>query len=494
MYLVFGMLLTFFAGYLLLITLKARLNPYELLVLSVVVGLGLMTQLLFLLEILNISFSIINIFLSLIVINFVLSLLNRKRILSIKVGGFMINIKGCWNWLYGLSRTEKVMVIGLIFLILSAFARAFYWPVYYWDALALYDYRARIFTAAEGIAKSSEISSLPLHSYPPMTSLAHTFVYLLGGNLANPQFIYPLFYLAFIGTFYFSLKKYCQRGVSLFMTLFLASIPMFVEFAANAYTNLPYAFYFSIGTIYLYRFFKEEKIYLLLISSILIGLSGWTRSPTEQFFVVNLMVLILWCFTKRKFLLSPLIFASIFSLLAMPWRVYVSHVLHLDATAREVTDALNAGLTKMIDPEKFITVLFLLWGSIKNVSGIVILLVLISIIIFPRKSRKNIYLLIILIFNVLVFIGGSYAFSLSWPDWKDSITNSSNRLSMIFSPVALYYLAIIFPAFKPVRKDQETKRNTIRSSKFFVSFKNSLLEFIVHNDKRLIKNCRQKGE
>lgn len=441
MLILFGLVLTIILGSLVLTLLRAKLNIFEHALLGITIGLGLVTQILFILDIIQVKYSVASVLTTLVIVDGILVLLTYRRVISFisnvkihSVNKNMLN-RGMLNFNTGIC-------LAIAFFITGAFVKSLFWPVWLWDALALYDYRGKIFFDAQGIADSINISSLAPHSYPPMTSLAHTFIYILGGINANPQFIYPLFYLSLLVIFYITLKRECSTRVSLIITLFLTTIPAFVSFAANAYTNLPYAFYLGIGSVYLYRFIKEQNISLLIISGILMGLAGWTRSPTEQFFIANVLTVTIWCLVKRKFVYAPVLLVLIYSLFAIPWRIYTVEVLQVDAVSSEVTNALQAGMSNPIDIGRFFTVLYLLWGSIKNVSGYILVMVLVSTMLFTKASKRNFYLFAILIINLGIFLGGSYLFSLSWVDWKDSIRNSADRLSMIFAPIALYYLAI----------------------------------------------------
>ncbi|MDP3888631.1 MAG: glycosyltransferase family 39 protein [bacterium] len=446
MFLIIGLLLTFALGYLLTLVLDAKLAIYERLCLSFVIGLGVMTQLLFLLDIIHINYSAFSVLSSLLILNVLLIFLIRKKLPRVRDELNLRILTETISWVKRLSILEKIFLLTLIFLILGAFVRAVFWPVYYWDSLALYDYRGRIFTDAHGIAKSVAFSSIQLHTYPPMTSLAHAFVYILGGKFANPQFIYPVFYLSLIVTFYYSVRKYVNQWASLLFAVFLASTPLLIEFSANAYTNLPYALYFGLGTIYLYRFMVEKSAGFLLISGFLLGLSGWTRSPTEQFFLANLIVLSLWSIKQRPFYWAPVVLLCLYSILAIPWRFYTLYVLHISPIGSEITSAVKAGAT-VIDLSRLWTVLIMLFQSLKGVSGASVGIVIISLLFFPYMFRRHLPLLFFLALNLIVFVLGSYAFSLSWPDWKDSIANSANRLSMFFIPIALFYGAISIPNF-----------------------------------------------
>jgi len=426
------------------------LTKLEKIALGMTMGLGFITQELFLLSVLNINYSKTSVLLPIIFIDIFLVFLfchntnfDKKR-LFVYIFSLPIRII---REAKSLNFFEIFLLGPLIFLVLAAFTKAVFWPVYYWDALALYDYRAKIFFEAGGIASSMALASLPFHGAPPMTSLAHAFIYILGGENANPQFIYALFYLALLVTFYASVRIFCKRWVSLLFTFLLASIPFFVEFAANAYTNLPYAFYFGMGTVYLCRFFKEEKTGHLLLSGTLLGLAGWTRSPTEQFILATVMVLSLWCFWRKKYYWAPLFLIFSFIIFVIPWKFYTAYALNTPFMSPEIISAVNAGMNSPIDIKRFINVTALLFQSIKGVSGTSLVLAFLALIFFPKMLKENVFLLMLLLAHLSLLVFGSYAFSLSWPDWQDSITNSAHRLSMILPPIALYCCAICTPFF-----------------------------------------------
>lgn len=448
MILLLGLFFTAVLGFLIITILKRGLVSYEKAGLIIVIGLGLMTKLLFILDILKIKYSPTSIIISLLIVDLGILLCIRHKIFNSLKDFSLPSPKNLLILWHSLSFLEKGIVAGILFLLSSTAIEAVYWPVWLWDAIALYDYRGKLFADAGGIFPSMALSSILLHTYPPMTSLAHTFVYVLGGKLANPQFIYPLFYIALLLTFYASVRKYCPRWISLMMSLFLLSIPAFIGFAANAYTNLPYAFYFGMGTVYLYRFMKEERWSILVIAGLLLGFAGWTRTPTEQFFLVNLFVLIVWSLWKRKLYFAPIILTLLFVVLSIDWRIYVATVMKLPAVGTEVTGAVSLGISSAIDLSRLINVCALLIKSISPINGGALFLILLVPIISIKSFKENFWLLCVIFGNLALFAAGSYMFSLSWPDWKDSITNSADRLSMIFPPITLYYLSITIPYFR----------------------------------------------
>lgn len=449
MFLILGLILTFLLGFFFTLLVAPKLGRWEQMALGWVIGLGFVTQELFLLSIFNINYSKISVLGPLFVSNLILGFLARKRF------NLKFQFKPSRSYLFSqirfwfeeLSSLEQILIMLLLILVLGAFIRAIFWPVFYWDALALYDYRAKIFFDAKGIAESMALTSIPLHGAPPMTSLAHTFIYILGGKNANPQFIYATFYLVLLVVFYTSIRTYCKRWISLLFTFFLASIPFFVEFAANAYTNLPYALYFGMGTVYLMRFLKEREWGLLIMAGVLMGLAGWTRAPTEQFFLINLIILVIWSLWMGKYFFAPLVLLLLFTVLALPWRAYVALALYTPSVGEEFTSALSAGVSMPWDFERFSTVVVLLLKSIKGVSGTSLVLAFFVTTLFPKMALKNFFPLLFIVGNFLVFVIGSYVFSLSWIDWQNSIENSAHRLSMFLPPFVLFYAAISVPYF-----------------------------------------------
>jgi 4-amino-4-deoxy-L-arabinose transferase-like glycosyltransferase len=400
-------------------------------------------------SIVNIKYSAFSVITILAIVDATLFTLGRRRI-TINLNLKKLITRGIFQAYQSfrqLSFWERVMISLIVILLISAFSRALYWPIYYWDALALYDYRAKIFYEAGGIAQSLNLASTFFNIIPPMTSLAHTFFYIIGSEELNVQFIYPFFYLGLILSFFLSVRKFCYRQIALLFTLLLASIPMFFEFSANAYTNLPFAFYFGMGTVYLYRFMQESERGYLFISGLFLGLAGWTRAPTEQFLLVNILVLSLWCFTRRKYFWSPVILLFGYLLFSLPWRIYLNYGLHLPAVQLEIVQAVQAGLNFNLGLDRIINVIRLVIDATKGVCGGSIFLAMLAVVLYPKAARQNIYLLLFLVINFLIFILGSYAISLVWAHWEESIMNSGNRLSMFIPPIALYFTAITSSPF-----------------------------------------------
>src|SRR5262245_15047525 len=117
---------------------------------------------------------------------------------------------------------------------LSALTVTLYWPIWTWDALAMFDYRGRV------IAATGSLDFLRREywgTFPLLTSLAHALVYTLGGSA--PQAIYPLYYLSLLIVVYENVKSISGRLVAAVTSLILGSTPIVWTHATEAFTNLP---------------------------------------------------------------------------------------------------------------------------------------------------------------------------------------------------------------------------------------------------------------
>lgn len=198
MMLFIGLFITLILGFLILSFWEKDFIFWEKVFLGFWLGIGLVTLFMFALGVANISLWPRNIFLPLIVIEIFLSLtLVFKKKIKLPLSGFKLHpLDSLRRSLMSLSRNEIIFLSIIFFLIAWSFLATIGWPPYEWDALALYDFRGRVFAETHSLAQQI-FSSHPQieivtynYSYPFFTSLTHALVYLLGKN--NPQFLYTL--------------------------------------------------------------------------------------------------------------------------------------------------------------------------------------------------------------------------------------------------------------------------------------------------------------
>jgi len=428
MLVILGFLLTIFFGLLLTLLIVPKMYPLERLGVSYVLGLGLLTLLMFFYSLAGYKFNLLNTLITLSLPTLILLLLTRKRI-----GPFIAELKAALSFSQ-FSTMGKIIVMVIGFFVLYSLMSTLYWPVHSWDALVVYDFRAKMF-ASIGTLGGGLIGKY-YFGYPFLTSLAHIWVYLLGGS--NPLFIYTLFLIAFVAMFYEALREFVSKTLCFVAVFFLVTTPALLGHSTFAYTNLPYTVYFVMGTIYLYIWMAKQKRGYLILSALMVGLSTWTRSY-EPFWLVNLGILILYSLVKRKFL-APILYSLIFFPIQQQWLVYQSKNLHAESTVGRVTKSISI-LTTKIDFSRMGEVALYLFHNVINSWQPLLTLFLVVIFLELKKGRKevNYFLLLLILTNFLLLVLGIYIASFTYPEWRD-IPDSVTRLSMFFLPLFLFYV------------------------------------------------------
>lgn len=403
--------------------------------LSYLLGIGIFTLAMFVTNILGLKFNLLHTILIFVVLSSPLFLLSFKQ-----VKNYCVEVCSTRKNLH-LDKLEKIILIGILFLIASSFVNTLYWPVYIWDALTMYDFRSKLFISL-GFVK--DVVNMGYGSYyltyPLLTSLAHTLIYLFGGS--NPQFIYSLYYLSLGLVFYGELREFVSRKSSMTFTLLLLTIPQVFNQSLISYTNLPYLTYFSMGGIYLYVWSKNKNSGYLVISALLTGFSTWTRG-TEPLWLALFGMVILLGIIKKKYL-DILIFCIIFIPIQQMWNRYVVSFIPQSNTINGIVGNSQVILSFNNWP-RFMEVFVFLY---KNVivpwgANVILFIMCFTFVVFTHKI-KHIYVMYILIFClfILVFLG-AYAFSFNFPGWNE-IPDSASRMAMIFYPLFIYSVGLTY--------------------------------------------------
>lgn len=403
--------------------------------LSYLLGIGIFTLLMYVTNLLGLKLTFLNNILIFIAVSIPLVFLARKKLINY----WNEHRKSVKNFRPDL--TEKIILFAIMFLVLSSFIATFYWPVYIWDSLTLYDFRAHLFSQTGFIKHALDASYNGYYlSYPLLTSLSHTIVYLTGGN--NPQFIYSLFYMSLGLVFYGQLREFVSGKYSLLFTLVLILVPQIFNQSAVSYTNLPYMIFFALGAIYFYVWNKKRSTGYLMLSAILLGFSVWTRS-VEPFWMGIFMLLILTSIFRKKFL-DIFVFSFFFFPVQMVWENFKS----LSTSAIPTTGIIRGSatiLTKYFNFQKIGEVSNYVYQSVIHPWGLIFPLFL-AVLIYSLiiGEIRNTYMIYLIVFVLLAMLfAGTYVFSFTFATWSQ-IPDSASRMAMIFYPLFMYSVALSF--------------------------------------------------
>ncbi len=431
MLIILGLLIISFLGYQVINTFDDSLFPLERLSLSFLLGLGLFTNIIFLFSLVGMQINLHNTIVILLLLIFLLSIFNwRKRKFFIKGKLSFLPLK--------ISKLEKMFIGAILLFLILSLVISIYWPISIWDALALYDFRAKIIFETGYFHKIASNFEYFSH-YPLFTSLSHVIVYLLGGT--NPQFIYSLMFGAYAAVFYSALKRFSSSRVkSLLLTLLVVTWPSLFNHSTFAYTNLPYTIYLTSAFFYLYTYIRKKNIGYLILSAIMLGLSTWTRDA-EPFWMVAFMLLAGHQLLIRR--VKPIFYYAIsFFAIQIPWRQYQAHTFGpARSTQNQIISSANV-LVSNLNIDRIRLVSAYIYGNIVEYWGFALIGLVVFIFIFENirsiRNRTNLFFLIIFLSMILMMVS-IYIFSIIYPGWAE-IPGSARRMSMFFVPLFIFYI------------------------------------------------------
>lgn len=418
----------------------------EKLGLSFPLGIGFVTLFIFFYSWEGIKISSTSILAILLILNVGLWLVSRlfksgNKIESIDPIGFFRQLK-----IY-----EKIFFLLIVLIVCLNFLITSYYPVYFWDALALYDFTAKIIAHSGYFAQIAH-QFFYFAQYPLLVPLGHTIVYLFGGR--NPQFIYSLYFLAFATVIFSAIRRKSGRAIALFGTLLLVTNPILFGYPTIAYTNLPYTIFYVLGIIYLYNAMVGNRLDYLFMSSLLIGLSTWARS-LDPLWVTGVLIVVIYSFYKKS-LYPLLIFIPTFLLIRLPWSYFQIQLYGGVYSESSQFSLVGKTLLQGIDFRRMIEVTVYIIRNVISSWGPISLLFLIAIFldIKSRSDKKNVIMLLIILANFLILFVGTYLFSIRSAEWK-IIPDSAVRLSMFIPPLMIYYISLVSGKFLSKNIDEK---------------------------------------
>lgn len=427
----FILLIIFGIGLPLVLLIAPKANFSLKLGLSFPVGIGVFTLLMFGTNLIGLKFTLLNELLLLLGVSIplVLSQLKKFKILFTHARKEIKETK--------LDLAEKIILVTSLFLVITSFINTFYWPVYMWDSVVLYDFRGHVF-AVTGFMKDAFINGY-YYSYPLLTSLSHAIVYLCGGKY--PQFIYSIFYLSLGVSIYGLLREFVSKKLSLFATmLLLMTGPLFYH-SLYSYTNLTYTVYLSLGAILIYLWDRKKDIGYLILSALLTGISVWIRS-NEPFWLAALFVVVIVSIYRRK-IWDILVFSLFFFPIREIWKMFQGSLIGSGGTTVSEIAGYARAAPSLINFEKWGQVIIYLYKYVVTPWGAIFAAFILASVFIFTKRRTYTFLMFFIVFVLMgVLIVGTIQFSVITDYWY-RIGDAAQRLSMLFYPLFIYCIVIV---------------------------------------------------
>ena len=319
----------------------------------------------------------------------------------------------------------------------------------HWDAIALYDARAKFL---EGGMKFSDMPTLSRFDnlnkyyyllYPPYTSIAHYFWERVFDVRELPVGIYyslNLFLLA-VGLFLLT-RKTLGGKIAAFLSLIVASNNVIFLVSIKEYTNLPYTLYLVFGVFLLFNYIRSTKLWELLYGIFFISTSMWIRFLEPIWLVVFLSFVLAWILNRSfKSLILPALLLFAYCLIEfLSWSYFVKVVA-------ENPSVLNFSALALAEP--LVGIFTGAWANVLAVFvkswGIPLFIHLITLtaVVFQwRKVTQNkemLFLSLIIFLSIAMYLFQLYFVSFQ-ADWWEGVGRSLARSSSYLVPITGYII------------------------------------------------------
>lgn len=435
-------LLMTFIGYSFINRFFSEESTTSKIALGFLLGYGLVTLPIFFLTYfyIRLSFGIVVSYLILLsLLSAALLLTKKKRFKK----GPVLNIINYWR---KLNKSQKILLLITSLIITISFVINGYWPVTTWDAVTLYDFRARLYINGGLLLDLwDHIQHDPAqlsyyYSYPPISSVAHAIGYFIGES--RIMILYSSFYLALILLFFSNVVKKTSLTMSLFLTFFLATNYTIFFHSMIAYTNLPYVVYIMALFFSLLKYTEtmDRRYYFLAIFFSMMSIS---MRFLEPFYVIIGILLLLHWKKSKIFIFDFLFFVAVSYVFKRILGLHFTRdVLFLTGQSIPL-QALSKKdiLLSFINFERIKEVLIYLFNSTKNYH-FYLLLFLSTVAIFAKSAKKHLAIPVIIFLSIAILIPGTLVLSTYYEGWN-RIGDSVNRLMIFFYPLILYFIANI---------------------------------------------------
>ncbi|MDB5281023.1 MAG: hypothetical protein JWO06_98 [Bacteroidota bacterium] len=312
-----ALILCYLLGLSVLLAISRKFSLAELVGYSFLIGMGLETFFLFILDVINLHYSQgvligLNVFV-IVAING----LNYKNLLVLKD-----EFKTPAFELKQINFVAVFIFCIMAYLFYAVTVKCLFWPPAEHDTIGSFDKLGRIM-AQEGKLK---ISLFQYHLegaggiYPPLFHGSFAYVYIFGAETS--KIVTTLFFLSLLTSFYGLLRNYASSTAAMLFTFILMITPELFSHAALSLDNLPTTAYVGAGAIATFIWLDKRDVKYLWIGAIMMAFTIWIRSDTIVFTAAALAVIVIDLIRKREFKRSLSYFAIAVAPFIM-WTLYL---------------------------------------------------------------------------------------------------------------------------------------------------------------------------
>lgn len=301
------------------------------------IGMGLVTYIMFLTALFDISFNLI--------------LISIFQITMVAICLFFLIRFGLFQNIYindpryrqgiRLSSTKDLIVLFLTIWLIVKFIFVFYensiWPIHGWDSWTNWSSGAKYFFYEAGLNLEQNDEHFfgkvyrNFPAYPLHVTLMQVWVALCMGEVdeAYMKIWSAFFFIAIIGVLYFSVKRESNHFSAIVASLLLSGVPLLSYHGTSAYGDLPLSYYSLASTVCLWIYLQCDKktsgneFGVLIILGFFLGMCIWTKVEGLFFALANVFVLTIYFYRRKKTVKHYFSLIVPLASIALPWYLFL---------------------------------------------------------------------------------------------------------------------------------------------------------------------------
>lgn len=325
-------------------------------------------------------------------------------------------------------------------------------PPVVWDEWALWTNKAKILYIS-GLEKIVEME-IPLQpNYPLMDPFAQVFVYLSLGYFDEllGKLSLTLGYISFLFLFVAMLSRLSSIKIALFFAIILMVGQKWMLWSTYTYADVPFAIYYGASVLFLLYYTIDKKISYLILSALLVALSCWIKNEGIASLGINLTLLVIFYIKESKPSLLQkivlfLLYLFIPIIIIFPWSYYVSsHGLTISSGTMDLLTHEDLTVASIFDNLSRIPDIVYKFIELKILSddfSPVWIIFLLFHLLFIKTiiSRPYIYLWIIILLNIILY-ASVYMIITGEIEWH--LGSSLYRSIIHYTPITVFFLGLL---------------------------------------------------
>jgi hypothetical protein len=178
---------------------------------------------------------------------------------------------GRWRWLAGVGM--GIICLGVLF-------NAAYWPFSKADTLGIYHRYGVLMYETGALVPFAGRDDAFYQAYPMHLPLIYAFSYLASGGVNEylARVTPALLSLGSIAAAWLVSRELFGGGAGWLSAFLLATTPAYIRWASSGYVDLPMAFYYTLAAYFALRLLRGQRRIDALLAGLMLGLAAWTKN------------------------------------------------------------------------------------------------------------------------------------------------------------------------------------------------------------------------